>query len=165
MYYGAIHETIAALDDDGYILLLQVRAGQWCTGNPAIAEVWKQLEHGIELDAAIAAAANGWVSRDQLDADIQRQLPKLVRAGILSTDPPADQVSRLSEIVADAQPTRRVPADGELRQPPRIMIAGAVGFVLAIMLKVLPFWWRVQLLFAVRRVRPNRPGSRTPNDW
>ena len=164
MYYGAIHETIAALDDDGYILLLQVRAGQWCTGNPAIAEVWKQLEHGIELDAAIAAAANGWVSRDQLDADIQRQLPKLVRAGILSTDPPADQVSRLSEIVADAQPTRRVPAtessashhDHDRRR--RGVRAGDHAEGTAVL---------VASAAAVRRPAraPNRPGVRTPNDW
>lgn len=157
-YYGAIHETIARIDSDDCILFLQAKTNCWGAGDPAIAEVWKQLATGIDLDAAITAAAEGWVDRQVLSTDVERQLPDLVASGILTTEPPGRPSSLLSRIAAAGQPARRESAEAHPRPPARVRIVGGVGLVLALMLKALPLWWQLHLLAAVRRKRPARPG-------
>jgi hypothetical protein len=157
-YWGATGQTITALDADGYIIFLSISKGQWMVGEPAIAAVWDQLESGVDLDTAITNAAEGWVDPDRLRADVQRQVPKLLRAGILSTTPPRSAPPRLSRIVADTQPSRRDTVDVDPRPPRRLMIAAAVGLVAGLTIQLLPFWLQLEILMAVRRIRPNRPG-------
>jgi hypothetical protein len=160
-YYGATDRTFVAIDDGHNILFLQVRTGRLAGGNANVASVWEQFEEnpGVDLDGAIAAAAEQiGMHPSVLRAQVRGTAAHLISDGILTTRRPGPPPRRLRAILADesAQPARREPADPDQRVPARVAIAGAVALAIALVLKRLPFWVQLEILAAIRRVRPQR---------
>jgi hypothetical protein len=162
-YYGATDRTLAAIDADGNILFLALRTGRFTGGNQNVAYVWTEFERtpGIDLDGAIAATASRLgMDTGELHAQMVRPVRVLRSGGVLTTRPPGSPAARVTAIRADeaAQPAQREAADAGATVPMRVLIAGATGLAIALVLTRLPFWVQLEILMAIRRRRPQRPG-------
>jgi len=163
MYFGATDRTLAVVDDDHNILFLQLRTGRLAGGNSLVASVWEHFEQnpGVDLEGAIAAVAqrNG-TEPAELSAQMHEPVAVLRRDGIITTRPPGEPPARIQAIRASetAQPTRREAADPDGSVPRRFTIAAAIGLTISIAVGWLPFWLQLEILIAVRRLRPKRPG-------
>jgi hypothetical protein len=159
MYFGAIDSTVTWTDTHDQTLFLQIRTGQWFVGNAVYTALWDGLEEGRALDTAIANLAKAGADPVQVRRDVERDLPGLLRAGILTRRRPGSPPQRLQAIVGDeTQPGRREWVDSTDRIPRRVAMVGAVGFMAAMLLKPLPFRMQLEVLMAIRRACPLRPG-------
>jgi hypothetical protein len=159
--YGATDVTVAARDADGYVLFLQTGTNQWVVAGPAAWRVWQALERGLNVQDAVVAAA-GSTDTAGVSAHLEPALPELARAGILTGRRPAPPAERLRSILAGGAPApRRESVDSLDRrdgESARVTLAAAAGFALALVLRLLPFRLRLEVLISVRRCRPRRPG-------
>jgi Transglutaminase-like superfamily len=156
--YGATHRFIALADSDGWVVFLDIKKGQWYVGNPSFWAVWEHLEMGLDLENAVKLAAGTRIPLETLQGDIERQTPRLEQLGILATrwKPPGKAARR---VLADGPPaSARVSVkQAEADSPSGYVTAAIVGFSIAIMLQRVPFWLKLRIIRASRRLRPQRP--------
>jgi hypothetical protein len=162
LVYAASRHVIAAFDDEGYGLLMNLRrrpSRNYCPINPTTGDLWCLLENGLEMQSAIATMAQRHrMTTEAFRHDNAAEIDKLRRQGMLTRQwrPPG----RASAVAAGATPaTARIAAteaDADAA-PVSYRTAVRAGLLIALILQRLPYELMLYVMRASRHLRPQHP--------